>query len=114
LTAADVLLECDVAGIDVALREDGQPVVRAGRPNAALMAALKEHRAGIIELLGGKPVQPGPVRCDGYVYRRKVDGTWREKPVACGAWVYEAIDHEFFCSAAKWCPFRLQARGEGS
>jgi hypothetical protein len=48
------------------------------------------------------------------VYRRKVDGTWREKPVACGAWVYEAIDHEFFCSAAKWCPFRLQARGEGS
>lgn len=58
MTAADVLRECAVAGFEVRLREDGSPVIAAGgggRPNAALLAALREHRAGIVATLGGTP-----------------------------------------------------------
>ena len=53
MTPADVLRECAVAGLEIFLRPDGTPAVKGGRPNAALLAALKEHRAGIVAELGG-------------------------------------------------------------
>lgn len=52
MTPADVLRECAVAGVEVYLRDDGSPAFK-GSPNAALLAALKEHRAGIVAELGG-------------------------------------------------------------
>lgn len=109
MTAADVLRDCAVAGVDVYLRDDGAPAYR-GSPNAALKAALKEHRAGVVALLGGAA---GPEACAGYTYRfRDKAGEWREKVIDCGATVYEAVDNEFFCPA-RACPFREEARRRG-
>lgn len=89
MTAREVLDLAAVAGIDVYLRDTGQPAVRGGIPNAALMAALKEHRTGIIRLLGG---DPSPDWCD-----------------ECRAWISEAVDSESFCSL-KACVFRRRVR----
>ena len=109
MTPAGVLMQAAVAGVEVVLREDGQPVVRGGRPNAALLAALREHRAGIVRLLGGTPE---PERCGGYVFRHKADGEWAERIVDCPAWVYEPVDDMHWCPARS-CPFRQRVRGHG-
>jgi hypothetical protein len=90
LTPSDVLDLAAVAGIGVRLRPDGTPALDcpAGvRPNAALMAALKEHRAGIVDLLNDSPVT-----CDG-----------------CRALVREVADDLWWCSV-KACPQRKAAR----
>lgn len=103
MTAADVLTQAAVAGCEVYLK-DGKPVVR-GSPNAALLAALKEHRAGIVALLGGAA---GPEWCEGH----PDPDDWKKlgRVVVCRAWVYEAADSEAFCNL-RGCPFRRRARG---
>jgi hypothetical protein len=101
VTAADLLTRLDVEGFGVRLA-DGRPALTCPpgkRPNAALMAALKQHRAGIVALFGGT-VEPDV--CTGTVYR----GT--HSP--CGVWVFEADDSEAFCRATG-CPARAGVRG---
>ena len=111
MTPADVLAEAAVAGFAVVLRDDGTPALKCApglAPNAALKAALREHRAGIIRLLGGTVE---PATCPGYVFKAKrKDGTESKTPVPCGAVVFEAEDSDFFCPARAWCPFRAEAR----
>lgn len=111
MTAAEVLALADAAGVVVSLRPDGTPTV-SGNPNAALMAALKEHRAEIIRLLGGavEPAKGEPQTCPGYVWRKKVKGEEVVVPVSCGATVYEPDDSDFFCAARAWCAMRLALR----
>lgn len=95
MTAAGVLLQAAAAGFEVALKDDGSPVLKGPpgeRPNAALLAALKEHRAGIITLLGGGRVA---TTCE-----------------PCGALVYGAWDDPTFCDR-KRCPMRAQVRRQG-
>ncbi len=90
MTPADVLAAAAVAGVDVYLKPDGSPAVR-GNPSAALLAALKEHRAGVIEQLGGDRPREWCGRCE--------------------AWIYQAEDSEAFCMMRK-CEFRERARRE--
>lgn len=107
MTASEVLDLAAVAGIEVFLREDGTPTIRGGTPNAALMAALKEHRAAIIELLGGERqaewcgVRPDPTP------------KHPDRVIVCNSWVFEAVDSENFCRL-RGCPFRARARKDGS
>ena len=108
MTAAEVLASAEVAGVDVYLRPDGTPAVR-GNPSPALLAALKEHRAGVVRLLGGTPE---PETCDGFTRRFKVKDEWREEQVRCGALVAEAVDSPAWCQWAG-CPFRKRVRGHG-
>jgi hypothetical protein len=110
LTPADVVRLAEVAGFEVVLRDDGSPALRGPPgvvPNAALKAALAEHRAGIVAMLG-RP--PEPEACPGYLYRRKGKTGWTELQVDCGSLVFEAEDTDFFCAARAWCPFRLALR----
>ena len=108
MTAADVLRECEAVGVEVYLRDDGSPAYK-GSPNAALRAALKEHRAGVVRLLGGTPE---PETCDGFTRRYRVKDEWREEQVRCGALVAEAVDSPAWCQWAG-CPFRKRVRGHG-
>lgn len=87
MTPAEVLDLAAVAGCEVYLRETDQPAVRGSVPNAALLAALKEHRAGIIALLKDEPVTCGE----------------------CRALVREAVDGVWWCDRSK-CPMRRGAR----
>lgn len=54
MTAAEVLYQAEAAGCTIRVR-DGKPTVD-GKPNAALIAALKEHREGILDILLGPTV----------------------------------------------------------
>ena len=109
MTPEDVLSECAVVGIEVVLTPTG-PVCRGGVPNQALLGLLKEHRDGIIELLGGQAQPPGPApeprvsRCPGHAATK---GRWFD----CGVWVHCPDDSEAFCRQS-WCPIRASARQE--
>lgn len=91
MTASSVLDSAAAVGCDVYLKPNGQPTVK-GKPNAALLAALKEHRAEIVILLGGDRPREWCSRCE--------------------TWVYEAEDSEAFCRPAS-CSFRRKARHGG-
>ncbi len=111
MTAAERILEqAAVEGLDIRLAANGQPVVSSpagSRPNAAMMAALRENREAIIRLLGGKvtriPVDQVDCKPD--------DGeqTTGEQCKTCEAWVYWAVDSEFFCQVRR-CGYRRRAR----
>jgi hypothetical protein len=93
--AQEALNAAAVAGVEVYLNEAGSPVLK-GNPNRALMMALKENKAEIVKILGGKPE---PEFCD-----------------MCNAWIFEAVDSENFCRVVQTrttpgCPFRQRVRG---
>ncbi len=91
--AQEALAAAEIAGCQVFLK-DGFPCV-SGKPNAALMAALKANKSEIVKLLGGTPE---PEFCE-----------------RCEAWVFCAVDSENFCRIGKTkttpdCEFRLRVR----
>lgn len=55
MTAKEVLAAAELAGCSVSLA-NGRPTV-TGKPNAALMSALKQHREGIVSILSGDPLE---------------------------------------------------------
>jgi hypothetical protein len=91
MTAADVLYQAEAAGCTIRVR-DGKPTV-TGRPNAALLAALTEHREGILDIL------LGPTVCD-----------------LCRARVHpengSRIDFVRVCEAVR-CPYRRAGHDRG-
>ena len=121
MTAAERILEqAAVDGVDIGLRADGQPVVQStgNKPSAAMLAALREHRAEIVRLLGGssvlpalatvdsKPVDCEPWRCPGLtIGRRKLEPV----EIECNAWIFEPVDSEMTCPFPA-CPARRKAR----
>lgn len=114
MTAEDTLFAIDLAGFTVVVK-DGRPSLQcpAGkRPNAALLAALKEHRAGVLALLGVEAPAPPPesrlsqivtteAACD-----PEVCGT-------CDAWVHPELGVEHIARLCfhTHCEFKGGRRG---
>jgi hypothetical protein len=90
VTPWDVLHQAEAAGCTIRVR-DGKPTVD-GRPNAALLAALREHRDGILDIL------LGPTVCD-----------------LCRAWVHPENgrqDVARLCEMVR-CPYRRAGHDRG-
>jgi hypothetical protein len=104
--AEEIVARSIVDGCEVHLRPDGSPAVR-GKPNAALLAALKENRIEIIRLLGGNPElapeSPAPKK---HEFKRICDDC-----SLCNKIVFEYEDSLAFCNMIR-CPYRRRARQE--
>lgn len=101
--AESLLTQAAVDGFDVCL-VNGKPVVRPtgdSKPNAAMMASLREHRDEIIRLLGGQPTPAPAVSKPEFEPKKCAD---------CGSWVFEPMDNEFFCDWRR-CQWKRFARG---
>lgn len=60
MTAEEVILQAEVAGCTIRVK-NGRPSI-TGNPNQALLAALREHRAEILEILDpGGTHEPPPI-----------------------------------------------------
>lgn len=97
MTAQQLLDYADLIGCPVKLNAAGQPTV-GGKPNAALLGALKVNRNEIIRLLGGQECA-------------KVDQETSEPDYCdrCSAWILEAEDTQAFCFDRR-CEFRRRCR----
>lgn len=51
---------CEMSGVELLL-SDGKPVIR-GKPNQAMLAAIRQNRAEIIRRLGGDPTIQAPIQ----------------------------------------------------